>query len=154
MIDATGAEYSFAPPSGDWLADLVDIGQQARTIMRRHPWSAALVATRGVLGPNGIILLEHVLDVLASHPAADAAKLEAFGMLNAITALFVQNELAGGSAAQQRNAAYLMHAAASGDHPRLARLLTQPPAASAGPPDRYGDIMSRILAGLLPSQAG
>ena len=84
-------------------------------------------------------------------------------MLNAITAMFVQNELAGGSAAQQRNAAYLMDAAASGDHPRLARLLTQPAAGAARPesaatggtrpPDRYGDLMSRILAGLLPGQA-
>src|SRR5580693_9468734 len=34
MIDSTAAEYSLAAPSGDWLADLIDVGQQARTIMR------------------------------------------------------------------------------------------------------------------------
>jgi hypothetical protein len=98
MTDSTGAEYSFAAPTGDWLADLVDIGQQARAVMRRHRWLATLVAARPVLGPQGIALLEHVLHVLEPHPASIAAKLEAFAMLNAVTAVFVQNELAGGTA--------------------------------------------------------
>lgn len=152
MTDATAAEYAFAAPSGDWLADLVDVGRQARVIMRRHPWLAALVLTRPVLGPNGLTLLEHVLDVLGPHPADIAAKVEAFAMLNAVTAVFVGSELAGGSAAQQRNAAYLQHAVTSGERPRLARLLAQAPAATAGTADRYGDILSRILAGLLPAE--
>ena len=94
--------------SGDWLADLVEVGQQARAIMRRHPWLVVLITTRPVLGPNGLALLEHVLDVLDRHPAEIQAKLEAFAMLNAITVLFVQNELAGGSATPRRNAAYLL----------------------------------------------
>jgi AcrR family transcriptional regulator len=38
MIDSTGAEYESSPPSGDWLADLLDIGQQARGIVRHHAW--------------------------------------------------------------------------------------------------------------------
>src|SRR5205807_1015904 len=96
MIDATGAEYVFAAPTGDWLADLLDIGDQARAIMRRHPWLPSLLNTRSVLGPNGLILLEHVLQSLAAHPASLAAKLEAFAILNTTTALFVQNELGGG----------------------------------------------------------
>ena len=149
MTDSTGAEYVFSAPSGDWLADLVDIGQQARAIMRRHPWLVTLVIARPTLGPNGLTLLEHVLDVLAPHPADGTSKLEAFAMLNAVTAVFVQNELVGGSAAQQRNAAYLQHAATTGDHPRLAQLLAQASPTAAGPADRYGDILARILAGLL-----
>lgn len=59
-----------------------------------------------MLGPNGLVLLEHVLKALAPHPASLAAKLEAFAILNTTTALFVQNEFGGGSARQQRNAAY------------------------------------------------
>jgi AcrR family transcriptional regulator len=152
MIDATGAEYALAAPTGDWLADLLDVGRQARAIMLRHPWLAALVATRGVLGPNGLTLLEHVLDALAQHQAAIAAKLEAFGMLNAVTAAFVQSELSGGSVIQRRNAAYLYHAAASGEHPRLASLLEQPAPAAAAPADQYADIVSRVIAGLLGPQ--
>ena len=70
MIDATGAEYVFAAPTGDWLADLLDIGDQARAIMRRHPWLPSLLITRSVLRPNGLVLLEHVLQALAPHPPA------------------------------------------------------------------------------------
>jgi AcrR family transcriptional regulator len=161
MIDATGAEYVFAAPTGDWLADLLDIGDQARAIMRRHPWLPSLLITRSVLGPNGLVLLEHVLKALAAHPASLAAKLEAFAILNTTTALFVQNELGGGSARQQRNAAYLNHALATGRYPQLAELLAaaspaqaSPAEAAAEPADRYRDILARILSGLLLTPAG
>src|SRR5262249_37941877 len=60
MIDATGAEYDFAAPTGDWLADVLAIGDQARAIMRHHPWLPSLLLIRAVLGPNGLVLLEHV----------------------------------------------------------------------------------------------
>jgi len=157
MIDATGAEYALTAPTGDWLADLLDIGEQARAIMRHHPWLPPLLITRPVLGPNGLVLLEHVLETLASHPASTAAKVEAFALLTAATALFVQNELAGGPDRQRRNAAYLQHALAAGRRPRLAELLTAPPPppgtspaqAATGPADRYRDILARILSGLL-----
>src|SRR5207244_6418714 len=114
------AEYVFAAPTGDWLADLLDIGDQARAIMRRHPW------------------------------------LEAFAILSTTTALFVQNELGGGSARQRRNAAYLNHALATGCYPQLAELLApaspaqgSPAEAAAELADRYRDILARILSGLL-----
>ena len=149
MTDSTGAEFVLAAPTGDWLADLVGFGQQARVIMRRHPWLVSLVITRPVLGPNGLALLEHVLGVLAPHPADAAIKLEAFAMLNTITAVFVQYELTGGSATQRRNAAYLSHAVTSGQHPRLASLLAEVPSSGDSPADKYGDILARILGGLL-----
>jgi AcrR family transcriptional regulator len=152
MTDATGAGYALPAPSGDWLADLTAVGQQARAIMRRHRWLPALVITRPALGPHGIALLEHVLSVLAGHPAPLAAKLEAFAMLSTITAVFVQHELAGGSAAQQRNQAYLQHVLAAGDHPRLAQLLGAAGAGPASPAeagDPYPGILARVLTGLL-----
>jgi AcrR family transcriptional regulator len=154
MTDAAAGEYSLPEPSGDWLADLAAIGEQSRAIMRHHPWLAGLITTRPVIGPNGIALLEHVLAALAPHPADIATKLEAFAMLNGITALFVLHELAGGSAAQRRNVAYLHHAATSGKHPRLAQLLSQEPSIAGqadrdDPATRYSDIITRILAGLL-----
>ena len=152
MADATGAEQSFAPPSGDWLTDLVEVGEQTRVIMRRHRWLAGLIFTRPVLGPNGLVLIEHVLEVLAGHPADTSAKLEAFAMLTSITAAFVQHENAGGPAVQKRLTDYLIHAVTSGAHPRLAELLsdaTPPPADPADPADRYADIVRKVLAGLL-----
>lgn len=157
MTDAVGAEYAFGEPTGDWLADLLDLGEQARVILRRHPWAPSLVLARPVLGPRGLELLEHVLEILARHPAAVSAKLEAFAMFNTVTASFVLNELAGGADRQRRAAAYLGHALAAGEHPRLAELLSQPPSdmpgEAADPADRYRDILARILTGLLPPGA-
>ncbi|HEY2640064.1 MAG TPA: TetR/AcrR family transcriptional regulator [Streptosporangiaceae bacterium] len=148
MSDATGAEYSFRAPAGDWLADLVELGTQARAIMHRHPWLADLVPRRPALGPNGLALLQHFLEVLQPHPASSFAKLEAFGMLFAVTAVFVQAELSGGPASQRRNAAYLQQAISSGEYPRLGELLVGPPAAPVAA-DRYAELIRRILTGLL-----
>jgi AcrR family transcriptional regulator len=155
MTDAVGAEYGLPEPAGDWLGGLVAVGEQTRAILRRHPWLAGLVITRPVIGPNGIALLEHVLALLERHPADIGTKLEAFAMLNGMTAAFVLHEQAGGSALQDRNVAYLRYAATSGEHPRLARLLAQAtpataePVAPGNPADRYGDLLARILVGVL-----
>ena len=106
---------------------------------------------RPAIGPNGIALMQHVLSVLEGHPAGVAAKLEAFGMLNGITAAFALQEQSD-PALQQRNAAYLAHAITSGERPRLAELLSrepQQPAPDEQVADRYPDIMARILTALL-----
>ena len=55
--------------SGDWLADLLAIGERSRALMRAHPWLPGLMIAHPVLGPNGVALLEHVLIVLQPHPA-------------------------------------------------------------------------------------
>jgi len=148
MADSAGAEYVLTVPGGDWLASLLDVAGQARTIMLRHPWLPALVITRATLGPHGADLVEHVLNVLKDHPAGPATKLEAFGTLMAVTATFVQNETATDPAARERQAAYLQHVAADGRHPQLAALLaTGAPPGDAG--DRFARLVTRILAGLL-----
>ena len=150
MTDATGAEYELAPPTGDWLADLVTFGEQARLIFRRHRWLAGLTMTRPVIGPNGTALIEHFLTLLQGHPAGIGAKMEAFGMLNGITAAFALQEQAD-HGLQARNLAYLGHALTSGGYPRLTALLSAP--AQLPPPEdlagRYPDIMTRVLTGLL-----
>jgi AcrR family transcriptional regulator len=150
MTDAMGAEYEFAPPSTDWLQDLIVFGEQTRAIFRRHRWLAGLTMTRPVIGPNGIAAIEHFLTLLQGHPASIGAKMEAFAMLNGITAAFALQEQAD-QGLQARNLAYLGHALTSGLHPRLAALLS--PQAQLPPPeeltDRYPDLIARILTGLL-----
>jgi AcrR family transcriptional regulator len=149
MIDATGAEYVLTVPSGNWQADIIEIGEQARSIMRRHSWLPGMIAARPTLGPNGVALLQHVLVVLAGHPARLAAKLDAFAMLMAVTAAFVQVELAQGSGIQERNTDYLQFAIASGEYPRLTQLLQAGSPAPADPVVQYAEILGRVLAGLL-----
>ncbi|UNO44296.1 TetR/AcrR family transcriptional regulator C-terminal domain-containing protein [Streptomyces sp. MST-110588] len=148
MTDSTAGEYDLAAPSGDWQADLLAIARQARQIMRRHPWLPAMVMSRPTLGPHGIDLLEHVLDVLADHPADHARKLEAFALLGGLTALFVQNETAAADPSATRQSAYLRHVAAAGSHPRITALL------AASPPDghsrdRFDAVLIRALTGVL-----
>ncbi|MFF4407579.1 TetR/AcrR family transcriptional regulator [Streptomyces sp. NPDC001404] len=149
MVDSVAGEYDLSPPTGDWQADLSAIAHQARQIMRRHPWLPGLVIARPALGPHGVDLLEHVLEVLADHPAEPAAKVEAFALLNALTALFVQNELAAAGPEVRRRAAYLQHVAAVGSHPRIAALpaVAAPPADASG--DRFASVLVRALAGVL-----
>jgi hypothetical protein len=91
--------------------------------MRRHPWLPGMIAARPTLGPNGVALLQYVLVVLEEHPARLSAKLEAFAKLMAVTAAFVQAELALGSGIRARSTGYLQYAIASGEYPRLTHLL-------------------------------
>jgi AcrR family transcriptional regulator len=149
MADSAAAEYALAEPTGDWLADLVKVGEQARMIMHQHPWAPALVATRATLGPHGVDVLEHVLDVLASHPASGTTKLEAFSVLNAFTAIFVQYERGAELATRQQQVAYLHHVAGDGAHPRLALLLATTEQQAGDPADQFRAILARILAGVL-----
>lgn len=152
MIDAAGSQYRFAPSAGDWLTDVVALGSQARAIMHRHPWLADIVPRRPALGPNGLVLLQHYLELLEEHPASITVKLEAFGLLTAVTAVFVQAELSGSGASQARNAAYLQRAVSSGDYPRLAELLAGPP--SPASPDRFADVIRRVMTGFLGRPRG
>ncbi|MCN9240389.1 TetR/AcrR family transcriptional regulator [Streptomyces sp. RY43-2] len=148
MTDSTASDYDLPDPSGDWQADLLAIARQARQIMRRHPWLPTMVINRPTLGPHGIDLLEHVLDVLADHPAGPGRKLEAFALLSGLSALFVQNEMAAAdTSATRRSTAYLRHVAAGGSHPRITALLaTSPP---EDPHDRFDAVLIRALTGVL-----
>jgi AcrR family transcriptional regulator len=147
MTDETAAEFDLPNPSGDWLADLLGLARQARGIMRRHPWLPALTVTRPVLGPHGADLLEHVLDVLADHPAGPGRKLEAFALLNGLTALFAQNEQAAADTDAHRRSAYLHHVAAAGTHPRTTALFAS--LAGSKPNDQFDEAVLRALSGVL-----
>jgi len=145
MADHVAGEYRFAEPTGDWLADLVDVGLQARDIHRRHPWLPDRTMTAPGVGPNAVDLLEHYLTVLDGHPADDATKLVAIGAVNAVVAAIARNEQS--TVRLERNAEYLAHVAASGTHPHISAL-TAPP---SGGTDPLPAILRGVLVGLLPA---
>lgn len=149
MCDAVGAEYDLLGPTGNWQADLIQVGEQARLIMLRHPWLPNLLLTRSPLGPNGLALLEYVLAALAAHSADTSAKIEAFALMTGLAAMFVQAETAGNSAVRHRNSAFLQHAVRSGEHPELTRLLAAASPAATSPAERFAEILGRVLSGLL-----
>jgi AcrR family transcriptional regulator len=147
MIDEVAAGYELPSPTGPWLPGLVEVGRQARVLMLRHPWSPELVLTRPALGPRGVDLLEHVLALLADHPAAPARKLEAFAVMNATTAAFALNKL--GAAGRSRPDAYLAHVVAAGGHPHLSATLAGVAPAAVNPGDRFESVLADVLTGLL-----
>lgn len=65
------------------------------------------------------------------------------------TAAFALNELGATSGTRQRQGAYLAHVVATGGHPHLAAALTGVVPAPAAPAERFEEILSRILTGLL-----
>ena len=153
MADAVAAEYQLREPGDDWMADLIEVASQARSIMLRHPWLPELVIAGATTGPRAADLLEYVLTVLKDHPASAATKLTAFAVLNAVTAAFAQNEISAGASAPQRQAAYLQHVADAGAHAHLAEALPALRHQTGDPADQFTMVVGKVLAGLLPIAA-
>ncbi|GLY03811.1 MULTISPECIES: TetR/AcrR family transcriptional regulator [Actinoplanes] len=149
MTDEVAAGYHLSAPGGPWLPALLEVCRQGRDLMLRHRWLPELVLTRSPLGPHGADLLEHVLAVLADHPADTGRKLEAFAVMTTLTAALALNELNASTGARERQGAYLAHVVAAGRHPHLtAALLSGRPT----PEPRFEDTLSRVLTGLLTVQ--
>jgi AcrR family transcriptional regulator len=151
MIDATAGEYRLSEPTGDPVADLVEVAVQARATMRRHQWLPELVSVRPTLGPHAARVLEHVLTVLADQPLGPRAKLELFALLMALAAQFGRHEAAGGAAASAPQQAYLAHLAVSGEFPGIAALLSDAARHDDPEPatDPFTAVLARVLAGYL-----
>jgi AcrR family transcriptional regulator len=154
MADSVAAEFDLAGAAGDWLADLLDVGRQAREIMLRHSWLPGLVISRGALGPRGADLLEYVLGVLTDQPADAITKVEAFAMLMAVTAAYVQHETSAGLAGQERQAAYLVRVATDGRHPQIAAMLASAVPSPTHDQDRFALVLARVLTGVLSQEFG
>ncbi|WP_306205818.1 TetR/AcrR family transcriptional regulator [Actinoplanes sp. RD1] len=146
MVDEVAGAYELPEPGGPWLPGLLEVCRQAQALMLRHRWLPELLLNSPALGPHGTDLLEHVLAVLAGHPADAGRKLEAFAVMTTLTAAFVLNELAGGSETRQRQGAYLAHVVAQGRHTHLTAALT---GGGPMPAPRLEDTMTRVLRGLL-----
>ena len=175
MADQVYGEFSYEPPSGQPVADLLGLAQQARAVYHRHPWLLDVPATGNLPGPNAVAFIEQVLAALGGTSLTGAGKLETVGLFSGVVRLFAETELAwqraGQDAAQWQGAlaGYLLHIAAAGQHPHLAAALTGEPAAPAGQPASGADqpasggpagpealfsrAMTRILTGLLPPSA-
>ncbi|ADD39970.1 TetR/AcrR family transcriptional regulator [Stackebrandtia nassauensis] len=147
MVDATGADFEFPPPTGKPVTDLVQLGVRHRQIMLGHPWLPTLVLTRPTLGPSGAAILEYFLTVLDDHPLPATAKLEAFALFSGFVAMYVHNETHTAAETVARQTTYLLHLATDGEHPQLAAtLLAAQPAEGS---DRFPVILARVLTGLL-----
>jgi AcrR family transcriptional regulator len=169
MADQVYGEFSYQPPSGRPVTDLVGLARQARAVYYRHPWLLEVPPTGDLPGPNAVAFIEHVLAALAGTGLSGPARLETVGLFSGVVRLFAQTEIAQQRAGQDTTrwqgslASYLMQIAAAGQHPHLAASLAgqgDGPAdagpAVSGPEDAgpqeplFERAMTRILTGLLP----
>ncbi|RST06043.1 TetR family transcriptional regulator [Streptomyces sp. WAC05374] len=160
MIDAVSGEYELpGTPSGDWRADMLELGHQTRALMYRHPWLTRVMSTAYAFGPNALRYLEHCLGVLAPLDAPPGTKMELIAMVNGTVMATVANELAmaersrGLPWSEEREkavrTAYLMRQVSSGAYPRLAALLSRAPE-----PGDADEVFERTLRRVLDSFAG
>ena len=134
MADQVYGEFSYEPPSGQPVADLLGLARQARAVYHRHPWLLDVPATGNLPGPNAVAFIEQVLAALGGTGLTGAEKLETVGLFSGVVRLFAETELAwqraGQDAAQWQGslAGYLLQIAAAGQHPYLAAALAGEPA--------------------------
>ncbi|MPZ79493.1 MAG: TetR family transcriptional regulator [Actinophytocola sp.] len=162
MIDSAMGEHEPPAPTGDWRADLRAIAHANRALVLRHPWLAALPATRPALGPNSLAWLEATYATVAPLGLAPDEVLARVGTLLTFVRGHVIDELAEQEAARRSGmdmtrwlatqARYGETIIGSGRYPNLSRLMLA--ARTPHADDRYERIfrhgVNHILAGLAP----
>ncbi|MGW7055033.1 TetR/AcrR family transcriptional regulator [Streptomyces sp. NPDC054887] len=157
MVDAVSGEYDLSrEPSGDWRAEMLTLGHQARALMHRHPWLPQLMSPVYGYSPNVLRYLEYCLGCLEGLDAPPGTKLELVATVNGMVTTYVGNELATAErnrslpwSPEQENAArtaYLAREIATGAYPRIARAFAEDP----GPVD-LDAVFERMLERVLDS---
>ncbi|CAM5564816.1 TetR/AcrR family transcriptional regulator [Streptomyces narbonensis] len=164
MVDAVSAEYELSEPlgtsGGDWRADMIDMGRQARGILHRHPWVIRLMTTGYAYGPNALRFLEHCLGCLDGLDLPGGAKMELIASVNGTVMTIVANEIAlaerarslpwSGEQEQAVRGAYLMGQLAGGGYPRLAAVLATAGAEPLDPEEVFERTLGRVLDSFVP----
>ncbi|MEU7074492.1 TetR/AcrR family transcriptional regulator [Streptomyces narbonensis] len=164
MVDAVSAEYELSEPlgtsGGDWRADMIDMGRQARGILHRHPWVIRLMTTGYAYGPNALRFLEHCLGCLDGLDLPGGAKMELIASVNGTVMTIVANEIAlaerarslpwSGEQEQAVRGAYLMGQLAGGGYPRLAEVLASAGAEPLDPEEVFERTLGRVLDSFVP----
>ncbi len=134
MVDGVLAAGELVP-SGDWRADLRQVGHALRAVFKAHPWLATALAGRPTLGPNRLKALEAMLALLAPSGLALGERLLLIDVLTSYVRGFVASELAGEEAIRQSGqspaqwvadqAAYTEAIRQSGAYPLASALLDE-----------------------------
>ncbi|MGW2017498.1 TetR/AcrR family transcriptional regulator [Streptomyces sp. NPDC001927] len=156
MVDAVSGEYELPdPPSGDWRADMLQVGRQARGILRRHPWVIRLMTTGYAFGPNALRFLEACLACLDGLDLPGGTKMELIATVNGTVMTIVANELALAERArglpwseeqeQAVRGAYLAGRLAGGDYPRLAAVIGEAGVERLDPEEIFDRTLGRAI---------
>ena len=162
MVDYAEGEDGPPPPlQGDWRADLSTLAHRMRDVIHHHPWMASLAAGRPTFGPNSLALAEHGLAAVDGLGLTIDEMLVAVEILRAFVRGYVIGELAEQQALQRAGLSmeqwmdalgpYMVSVIERGEHPRLARVLTDAhtPHAKDGNDLVFDAGLARILDGLV-----
>jgi AcrR family transcriptional regulator len=161
MVDAANGEIDCRGlPSGDWLADLLDLARRSRIVHLRHPWLLETAETPRPIGPSAADYLECALAALAGTGVDTRTRLEAVGILNALVVMLTRAEFtAADREAAVRHERFFLRIAAGGEHPHLVAALeagaVEPAVEPAGEDaeEQFDRVVTRVLRGLIEPAA-
>jgi AcrR family transcriptional regulator len=151
MVEEVSGEISLPGPGGDWRADMHLLAGEQRALLSRHPWLIDATSHLQPLGPGTLAVLEFALGALEPTGLAAGARLEAFAMVNGFVMAIARTERAAAPDPAQAAAqvARLQDLLATGQYPRFAAALAEGGPAAADPAAQFGQLLDRILDGLI-----
>ncbi|WP_018505886.1 TetR/AcrR family transcriptional regulator [Parafrankia discariae] len=179
MTDRVAGEAVLAGPLPvDWRAAMTAIAARGREVGLRHPWMLRSVVNRGHIGPNAVRHIEQSFEALTGLRVPTSRKIEILRAVDTFVVGHILGEVsarkragrhlcadgpaaggpaadgsaAGGPAADPRWQAVVEHLhrlAASGRHPALAEVLTEPLILSGEDADRaFAQGLDWLLSGI------
>ncbi|MFC4942317.1 TetR/AcrR family transcriptional regulator [Pseudonocardia sp. GCM10023141] len=151
MVDASYADLDLARPFTGWRDGAADLIAQGLALIRRRPWvSDALLVGLAVPGPHSARLAERYLEVLADHPAAGPQKMAAIGVVSGMIFVYGQQE----ARAKEPDwmlayAGYMASLAGTGEFPRLAAVMAEPPVAALSSEEAFLQLLVSAFSGVL-----
>lgn len=151
MVEFVAAEYDLDALSQDWRTGLVQLAQQQRALIARHPWLPTLASRYHPLGPATLAYVERVLELLDRAGTPQTSLLETAGLFNGlVTAIAVAANSPPPALTDNRE--QLEALLATGAYPRFAALAGQP---HLNLDDEFERLVLRLVDGLtIPLQRG
>ncbi|MEV5839554.1 TetR/AcrR family transcriptional regulator [Nocardia sp. NPDC052112] len=154
MVNQVAAEYDYPALTGNVYTDIFAMLDQARALLRRHPWLREGLGEVSSLnlGPNSMRYFDHMVGALAQAELDVNATMMGISLLSGWVSNFAGLEAAGFSASAIGESEHIPTMLAHGDYPHLTALLATTESTTA-PVDN--DAMFRagieaLLFGIIP----
>jgi AcrR family transcriptional regulator len=92
LVDLVFAEIELPRPTGDWREEMGKRARSARQVLRRHPWSIALLESRTAPGPATLRHHDTMIAALRAGGFSIAQTAHAYALLDAFVYGFAVQE--------------------------------------------------------------
>ena len=128
LVDLVFAEIELPEPTGRWREEMTKRARSARAVLRRHPWSIALLESRTTPGPATLRHHDATIGALRAGGFSIAQTGHAYAVLDAFTYGFAVQEASlpfEGPDGAAEVAGPIMELMAAGEYPHLVEFATQ-----------------------------